>query len=131
MSGTEISIDPVAVVIALLTMLFGPQLAAYVGPYIVIAGAGLTGAAFALGRRDPGAKLGPFMFLAVMVGMSMLLTVISTEIAVKLWPDLESRWLIAPVALMIGYVGDDWPEVLLWFVRRISRLIEKRVEGGK
>lgn len=128
-TGVEISIDPVAVVIALATMVLGPHVAAYVGPYIVIAGAGLTGAAFALGRRDPHARLGPFLFMLVMVGLSMLLTVATTEVAVKLWPSLESRWMLAPVALMIGYVGDDWPEVLKWVVRRAARLIEKRTEG--
>ena len=127
----DIAIDPVSVVIALATTLLGPQLAAYVGPYIVIAGAGLTGAAFALGRRDPQAKLGPFLFLSVMVGLSMLLTVAATELAVKLWPTLESRWMLAPVALIIGYVGDDWPAVLTWAVRRLGRLIEKRTEGGQ
>ena len=73
------AIDPVAVSVALITLLIGPKLAVYVGPYVVIAAAGLTGAAFSLGRRDPQAKLGPMSFLAVMVAFSTLLTVGATK----------------------------------------------------
>lgn len=131
MAPGDVAIDPVAVVIALATTLLGPQLAVYVGPYIVIAGAGLTGAAFALGRRDPQARTGPFRFLAVMVSLSMLLTVAATKLAGMLWPGMESQWMLAPVALVIGYIGDDWPDVLRWVLRRVGRLIEKRVEGDR
>lgn len=30
----------------------------------------------------------------------------------------EGLWLIAPIALMIGGVGDDWPSLIQWVVKR-------------
>ena len=30
----------------------------------------------------------------------------------------EGLWLIAPIALMIGGVGDDWPALIRWVVIR-------------
>ena len=30
----------------------------------------------------------------------------------------EGLWLIAPIALMIGGVGDDWPSLIRWVVKR-------------
>ena len=125
----EISIDPVAVAVALVTTLLGPQLAAYVGPYVVIGAAGLTGAAFALGRREPTAKLGAGLFLVVMVGFSMFLTVALTEVAAAMWPAFGARWMLAPVALAIGYLGDDWGRLLKMIGERLGRLLEKRTGG--
>jgi len=120
------AIDPVAVSVALITLLIGPKLAVYVGPYVVIAAAGLTGAAFSLGRRDPQAKLGPMSFLAVMVAFSTLLTVGATQLLAFLWAPLGSTWMLAPIALVIGYIGDEWPDLFKWVASRAGRLIERR-----
>lgn len=125
----EVTIDPVAVAIALVTVLLGPKLAAYVGPYVVIAAAGLTGAAFSLGRRDPNARLGTWPFLIIMVGFSMLLTVGFTQLAALVWPPLGSSYMIAPVALVVGYIGDDWPGLFKWAGDRVGRLLERRAGG--
>lgn len=47
------NLDPVSVAIALASILFGPPLAAIIGPYAVILISATVGAAWALGRRDP------------------------------------------------------------------------------
>lgn len=120
------SIDPVAVAVALITLLIGPKLATYVGPYVVIAAAGLTGAAFSLGRRDPEAKLGPIAFLAVMVAFATLMTVGATQLLAQLWAPLGGTWMLAPMALVIGYIGDEWPDLFKWAAARAGRLIERR-----
>lgn len=120
------TLDPVAVAVALITLFLGPKIAVYVGPYVVIAAAGLTGAAFSLGRRGPQSKLGAFSFLAVMVAFSMLMTVGATKLLALAWEPLGSTWMIAPMALVIGYIGDDWPDLLRWFGTRLGRLLEKR-----
>lgn len=122
----EISIDPVAVMVAIVTIFIGPKMAAYVGPYVVIAAAGVTGAAFSLGRRDPQAKLGPFGFLTIMAAFSVLLTVGLTKLMAMAWEPLGSTWMLAPVALCIGYVGDDWPSLVRWAAARLGRLLERR-----
>ena len=121
------TLDPVAVAVALITLFLGPKIAIYVGPYVVIAAAGLTGAAFSLGRRSPNTRIGPFTFLVIMVAFSMLITVGATKLLALLWEPLGSTWMIAPMALVIGYIGDDWPELMRWFGTRIGRLLEKRV----
>lgn len=125
----EVSINPVAAVVALLTMLLGPQVAVYLGPYVVIGAAGLTGAAFSLGRRDPNARLGATLFLFVMVGFSLLLTVGITRLVALMWAPLGSDWMLAPVALVIGFIGDDWTSVFKWAGGMFARRAERRVGG--
>lgn len=122
----EVSLDPVAVVVALVTLLVGPKLAAYVGPYVVIAAAGLTGASIALSRRDPKAKPGTWAFLALMVSMSMLVTVGLTKLAALAWAPLGSDFMLVLVALLVGFIGDDWPSVMKWAVSRIKGRIDKK-----
>lgn len=126
----DIPINPVAAIVALLTVLLGPEVAVYLGPYVVIAAAGLTGASFSLGRRDPEAKLGATLFLVVMVGFSLLLTVAITRLVGMVWAPLGSDWMLAPVALVIGFIGDDWTAVFRWVGGLFGRRIERRIGGG-
>jgi len=39
-------------------------------------------------------------------------------------------WLLAPIALIVGCVGDDWPKVGRWVFTRVGRLFERRLNGG-
>ncbi|WP_377780604.1 hypothetical protein [Comamonas odontotermitis] len=40
--------------------------------------------------------------------------------------------MLAPIALVVGGVGDDWPKLGRWFFGWIGRLLERRVDriGG-
>lgn len=125
-----VEIDPVAVVVALASAAIGPQLAAYVGPYVVIAASGLIGAAFALGRRPADSRLHWTLFVVGMTLLSMLFTVPVTEV-VHHYADLETRWVLSPVALGIAWVGSDWGSVFSWIGVRLGRLIERRTNTGE
>lgn len=125
----EIAIDPVAVVVAVITLLVGPKLAVYLGPYMVIAAAGFTGAAISLSRREPDAKPGTWQFLALMVSMSMLVTVGITKLSAMLWAPLGSDFMLVLVALLVGFIGDDWPAVLKWAISRIRGRLDKKAEA--
>jgi len=109
------SLDPVSVVTALAAAL-GLPLANVIGPYAVIVVAALTGGATALGRRAETTRIGATLFLARVVGTAVLLTAAAAELATVYWPSLAgySQWLLAPIALVIGWIGDDWRGVLRW-----------------
>lgn len=125
----EVSIDPVAVAIFVLSSMFGPQLAMYLGPYVVIAAAGLTGAMFALGRRDPDSRVKAFRFVITMVMASMLVTVSASKALGYVWAPLASTYMLGPIAIAIAYIGDDWPDVGRFIATRFKRLIESRTGG--
>lgn len=40
------------------------------------------------------------------------------------WQD--ANWLLVPVGLLVGGVGNSWPKVGEWFVGWLGRLLEKR-----
>jgi hypothetical protein len=125
----EVSLDPVAVSVALVTLLVGPQLAAYVGPYVVIGAAGMTGAAFALSRREPGRRLGALAYMVVMTLLSVLLTVPAALVIEKMSSEFSAAWTLGPIALAIGYFGDQLPDIARWFGARLARVIETRTGG--
>lgn len=125
----EISIDPVALAVALVTLLVGPKLAAYVGPYVVIGAAGMTGAAFALSRREPGRRLGAIAYIVIMTFLSVLLTVPAALMLEHVSGELTATWALGPIALAIGYFGDQLPDIARWFGARLARMIETRTGG--
>lgn len=125
----DVSIDPVAVAVFVLTAAVGPTAAAYLGPYVVIAAAGLTGAMFALGRRDPTSRLGALQFVSLMVMASILATVTASKLLGYWWAPLGGAYALAPIAIVIAYIGDDWAQVGKFVASRIGRLIESKTGG--
>ena len=125
-------LDPVNVAIVLTAILFGPTVAGIVGPYAVILLAASVGAAWSLGRRDPSdTKIKAAWYFLKIDVTAILVTVAIANLIAKWLGHAESDWLLSPVALIIGGVGDDWPKLLrqVWF--RFARLIEKRVGGNQ
>ena len=123
------NLDPVSVAIALSSVIFGPALAGIVGPYAVIIIASTVGAAWALGRRAPDAKFGAAVYFLRLNLTAMLVTVSAANVAVQ-WMGIEDgQWMLAPIALLVGCIGDDWPRVGRWLMMRLGRLIERRSGG--
>lgn len=123
-------LDPVSVSIAIASVLFGPTLADIVGPYTVILMAATLGAAWALGRRKPDAEIGAALYFLRLNVTAILVTVSLANLASQ-WAGIEDgRWMLAPIALFVGSVGDDWPKVGNWVMLRLARLIERRTEGN-
>lgn len=126
--NTTTSLDPVAATTAFFAVLFGPDLAAYAGPYVVIIIGANVGAAWSLGRRPVMSRSGAFYHFLLMCGTALILTVPLAEwIGIKIGSE-DARWLFAPVAMFIGGVGGDWPKLAKWIGRRF---IERKIGQGE
>ena len=123
-------LDPVNVAIALCSVLFGPALAAVLGPYAVIIIASTVGAAWSLGRRDPGARLGAAWYFLRLNTTAVLITVGLANLAGQWLGHDDPTWMLAPIALVVGGVGDDWPRMGKWMIERAGRILERRAGTG-
>ena len=124
--------DIVGIFVILAAWVFSPELAAVVGPYLLVLVAASIGASFSLARRDTTRRLGALAYFARVCGLAVLLTVGTSVILSGLHPSLSERALIAPVALVIGFIGDDLPLVLRWAGGKLSMLIDVliKLRGG-
>ena len=127
------NLDPVNASIALLTALFGQALAGVIGPYAVIIIAATVGAAWSLGRREPSSRNSAVGYFVLLNCTAILITA-NAAAAVGRWTGQdETNFLLAPIALLIGGVGGDWPRIVRWLLERAGRVIERRTgsEGDK
>jgi hypothetical protein len=103
---------------------YSPASAAVIGPYIVIIMSSVVGASFALARRTKTTRIGALFYFVRVAGLAVLLTGIGASIASSYYDGLTERVLLAPVALLIGAVGDDWGALL----RRAAGLLFSALE---
>lgn len=123
-------LDLVSVVIALISGVLAPQLAAVIGPYVVIVLAASTGAAWALSRREPGSRLGALAFFMLLVASAVMLTA-AVAMGLSRWLGWQdTSWLFAPIAVIIGAIGDDWPRIGRWAIDRARGWFERSSTGG-
>lgn len=120
-------LDPVSVSTALLAVAFGPQMAAVIGPYAVIVLAATTGAAWGLAKADTKTRTEAALYFLRLNTMAVLLTVAFEQLLHSYFPELAgTHWALAPIALLVGGVGDSWPAIGRWVVQRIGRLVSQR-----
>lgn len=125
---TPVALDPVSVAALILTAAFGPHLSPVAAPYAVILLSASTGASWALTRREPGPRFSAAWFVLRINLSAVLLTWLIAE-ALRQWkPDLTTLWLLAPVSLLIGAIGDDWLGIGRWAVAKLRRVIDGRSE---
>ena len=124
-------LDPVSVAIALASVIFGPALAAVIGPYAVIIVSATVGAAWALGRRETDKKSNAVAYFALINGTAVLVTVGISNLVGRWLGHVDANWLLAPVAMVIGGVGHDWPAVLKTVQEKVMGLWGKRMDGGQ
>lgn len=127
-------VDPISVTVALATLVFAPEVARVVGPYLVILFASTIGASFALAARESSTKLNAALFFFRVNGLSVLLTH-SIAYAVNLgYPVEDQQTWFAPIAFALGFIGDRWPAVFTWAAKKLSKLIDVliklRGDGG-
>ena len=115
-------LDPTHVAITLASAMLAPALAEIVGPYVIIFIASTIGASWALGRQATMSRLKALLFF---LRINFTAAIVTASIASALAKQLgyasgteEGLWLIAPIALVIGGVGDDWPALIHWVVKR-------------
>jgi len=122
--------DIVGLFVFIAALVFSADVAAVVGPYIVIGIAAVIGASFSLSRRAKSTRVGALWFFVRIALLAMLITGIISAIAVSYQPDLPERLLLAPIALLIGWIGDDWPAVFAKLMRMVWGAVDL-VRGGK
>lgn len=126
-------LDPVSVTVIVLTgvIAIDPQLANVLGPYAVIFFGAMLGGLWALSKRPPhptSPRAEGLVFLAVSVGMAVLLTVAVVMLLGRMFsiePE-NSGWMLAPVSLAIARLGPTYFDGLL---QRFAQRIERTAEG--
>lgn len=111
--------DVIGLGILLASVFYRPEVAAVVGPYIIIILASVVGASFAVKRREKTTRLAAVGYFLRVSGLAVILTVSAASVASSYYDNLTERVLIAPVALFIGAVGDDFPQLAKWFLAKL------------
>jgi hypothetical protein len=112
MTPAEPELTPVAVAVAALSILLGPQLAAVVGAYSVIL-LGWVGGVMVGVYRMPLAEAGAQALRAMVPWMSAT----------------EAKGLLFPVAFLLPAVGHSWADVGQWVWGLIRRRFGSSKEG--
>lgn len=116
--------DIVGLFIFALSLFFSRDVANVVAPYFVILIASAVGASFALARSEKGTRLAGIWYFARVCGLAMLVTVLIATFLASYHQSLTPRLLLAPIAFMIGFIGDDLPDmarkVLGYFIDRFK-----------
>ena len=115
-------LDPTHVAVTVASAVLAPALADVVGPYVIIFIASTIGASWALGRQATMSRLKALLFFLRINSTAAIVTVFIADFLAKQLGYASSTgeglWLIAPIALMIGGVGDDWPALIRWVLKR-------------
>lgn len=118
------AVDVVTLFAVIAALVFSNEVAIVVAPYILIIVASLVGASFALGRRETTSKLNAAFFFIRVAGMAVFLTAwLASYISTK-QPDLHERLLLAPIAIFIGWIGDDWPKIFTKVLKFALRMLD-------
>lgn len=133
MTPPDADLTPLAVAVAGLTVLLGPQMAMAVGAYSIILLGWLGGVMVGAYRMPPGTRLQLAAFVAVslvaVLGVTVpLATVVSDALRVAVpWMDrTDHKALLFPVAFLLPAVGHSWLEVGRW----VWEHLQKRVSGA-
>jgi hypothetical protein len=125
-------IDIVTVATAMVATFASGEIAGYLGPYIVIAAAGMVGAVAAVMRHPD--QMGRWRALGMVALLTALAVLTTGSVAYLIeavashagWL-VPSRYTLVPVALAIAGVGHDWPAVAAWAVGLLRRRAERKL----
>ncbi len=130
MSQSSIT-DVVGLFVFLSAIFFSAEVASVVGPYIMIAAAAVVGASLSLKRREKTTRLSAMLFFLRVAGLAVLVTGLIAAVMSAQHPGLSERAMLAPVALVVGFIGDDWGTVLGKVARMLFAAIDLvRGKGG-
>lgn len=108
-------LDLASVLGALFAVHASPTLAAVLGAYAAIILASVAGAGWALTRSNrERSALGALAYVGLLVATSVIVTVGTTSWLHHHIPSVSTDELLAPVALIIAAIGDDWPNLARW-----------------
>lgn len=124
-------LDPVLVMTAVAGLLMGQELAQWIGPYAVIILGATTGAGWSLGRQEPMTRLVGLWFFTKVNLTALLITVPVAVMTATVLRLEQANWMLVPISMMVGGIGNDWPKVGRWILERLGRLIERRAGVGQ
>jgi len=110
---------------AVLGAIFNPEMAAVLAPYLLMLFGALVGAAWGLKRRASSDRKGAFMFVMLMLGTALIFTMPFAVYLQRYTGENTAQWMLAPIALLIGAVGESWPNVGVWLAGLLKRWLLK------
>ena len=124
MTPGSLDLTPVTVFTVIASSVFGVQMAAVIGPYIVIGIGAMGGAAVAIMQREGSGNVRAFVYFLAMTALAVLLTVPLSLLVVTFVTPIQEQWLFAPVSFALGFAGDKWPAILSWVGTKVSSLVD-------
>lgn len=132
MNGGPDITDAVGLGVVIAGLVYAPSVASVIGPYITIVLAAVIGASFAVSRHPRTSRLAAAWYFLRVGGLAMMLTGAIASWAGSYYEGWTERALIAPVALLIGSIGDDFPALARWALGKFLRGIDfLRTPDGK
>lgn len=119
--------DVLDLFVTLAESLFDSAVASVIGPYLLIVFAAATGACWSLGRRESKGGWSALFYFIRVVATAVILTSVIAQLLTTYFKLADANLWIAPVALIIGVVGDDWLRVFRWFLDVIKRVANNKV----
>lgn len=121
MSNSPNPLDIVALLAMLGALMFNPQLSQAVAPYVATFFAALVGTMWSISRkeRQSGQKMTRgegYQYTGRVVGAALIITVPLAAYGAPRVGLEDYRFAVAPIALVIGAVGEleDWRKLLVW-----------------
>lgn len=120
----QIDLSPVQVLTIAAGAVFSPAVAEVVGPYVVILLGAIGGAAVSLMNNESRGRGRAVMIFTGSITIAVLLTVPLALIISGYLPTVRDQWLFAPMALVLGFLGDKWSRVLAWMGKKANAFID-------
>jgi len=126
----ETDLNPVSVLVLVLTAWLGKEFAAVAGAYTIILFGWFGGCIVGTLRMPPGrVRLAAFVTASFVITMG--LTVPLAELLAANMPDMmgiSSKALLFPVAALLPAIGHSWIDIGLWVAGLVRRRVERREE---
>jgi small basic protein len=120
--------SPITLVAKLLAIMLGVELADILAPHLVILVAGAAGSIIGVMDWRKSTRFDAWMYV---VGFTLLAWLFAGSAAwgvAHLWGLENSRLLLAPCAVAIGWVGHRWPRVGEWAAGLLRSALERRAQ---
>lgn len=115
------NIEPVTAMFTLLAVFTSPQVAEILAPYIIITMGAFTGASWTLGAIGEKLAISKVIFFYIKsIFTAILITVFISHYVSYFIDTPDIKWLFAPVAFILGMVGNKWMNYLEYVIKKIS-----------
>lgn len=102
-------------------------IAQVVGPYLLITFAAVTGAFWSLKKTQIQGCWSTLLYFIRIVAIAVVFTSVIVNVLTSYVNFADANLWIAPVALVIGVLGDDWLKVFTWLFDVIKKIVNQIV----